>query len=76
MTVVTLLLKPAVLPLNLFDKAFHLEIICSEKMFEFSLFSQLVHGTMQVSYNTSKYRSFVYEVEFLAWHPKALLLSI
>ena len=75
MTVVTLLLKPAVLPLNLFDKAFHLEIICSEKMFEFSLFSQLEHCTMQVSYNTSKYRSLVYEVEFLG-HPKALLLSI
>ena len=43
MTAVTLLLKPAVLPLNLFDKAFHLEIICSEKMFEFSSYSHFVH---------------------------------
>ena len=49
----TLLLKLAVLPLNLFDKAFHLEIICSEKMLEFSLYSHFVHCTMQVLYNTS-----------------------
>ena len=32
-------MQPKVLPLNLFDKAFHHEIICIEKTSEFSLYS-------------------------------------